>query len=131
MLSGNQAHGPQLEKTEATEERVCCEKGPAQSKTNKQNQNKCKGYLTVPKASRLQWVSQAINKSKDLGMASSLGASQLAPVVKNLPAKAGELRGAGSIPGLGRSPGGGHGNPLQYSCLENPHGQRSLAGYSL
>ena len=36
----------------------------------------------------------------------------------------------GSIPGLGRSPGKGHGNPLQYSCLENPHGQRSLAGYS-
>ena len=35
----------------------------------------------------------------------------------------------GLIPGLGRSPGGGHGNPLQYSCLENPHGQRSLAGY--
>ena len=37
----------------------------------------------------------------------------------------------GSIPGLGRRPGGGNGNPLQYSCLENPHGQRSLAGYSL
>ncbi|CAI9175329.1 unnamed protein product [Rangifer tarandus platyrhynchus] len=36
----------------------------------------------------------------------------------------------GSIPGLGRSPGGGHGNPLQYSCLKNPHGQRSLVGYS-
>ena len=35
-----------------------------------------------------------------------------------------------SIPGLGRSPGGGYGNPLQYSCLETPHGQRSLAGYS-
>ena len=35
------------------------------------------------------------------------------------------------IPGLGRSPGGGHGNPLQYSCLENPHGQRSLGSYSL
>ena len=34
------------------------------------------------------------------------------------------------IPGLGRSPGGGRGNPLQYSCLENPHGQRSLSGYS-
>ena len=33
-------------------------------------------------------------------------------------------------PGLGRSPGGGHGNPLQYSCLENPHGERSLVGYS-
>ena len=36
----------------------------------------------------------------------------------------------GSIPGLERSLGGGHGNPLQYSCLENPHGQRSLAGFS-
>ena len=36
----------------------------------------------------------------------------------------------GSISELGRSPGGGHGNPLQYSCLENPRGQRSLAGYS-
>ena len=36
----------------------------------------------------------------------------------------------GLIPGLGRSPGGGHGNLLQYSCLENPHGQRNLAGYS-
>ena len=36
----------------------------------------------------------------------------------------------GLIPGLGRSPGGGHGNPLQYSDLENPHGQRSLASYS-
>ena len=35
----------------------------------------------------------------------------------------------GLTPGLGRSPGGGHGNPLQYSCLENPHGQRSLVGY--
>ena len=36
----------------------------------------------------------------------------------------------GSVPGLGRLPGGGHGNPFQYSCLENPHGQRSLGGYS-
>ena len=36
----------------------------------------------------------------------------------------------GSVPGLGRCPGGWHGNALQYSCLENPHGQRSLAGYS-
>ena len=39
-------------------------------------------------------------------------------------------RQKGSVPGLGRSPGGGPGNPLQYSCLENPHGQRSLVGYS-
>ena len=36
----------------------------------------------------------------------------------------------GLIPGLGRSPGEGNSYPLQYSCLENPHGQRSLAGYS-
>ena len=36
----------------------------------------------------------------------------------------------GSIPGLGRSPGEGNGNPLQYSCLENPHGEKYLVGYS-
>ena len=40
--------------------------------------------------------------------------------VKNLPANAGDIGDTGSIPGSGRSPGGGHGNPLQYSCLENP-----------
>ena len=40
-------------------------------------------------------------------------------VVKNLPANAGGIRDAGLIPELERSPGGGHGNPLQYSCLEN------------
>ena len=40
-------------------------------------------------------------------------------MVKNPPASAGDKRDMGSIPGLGRSPGGGHGNPLQYSCLEN------------
>ena len=41
-------------------------------------------------------------------------------MVKNLPVNAGDVRDAGSIPGSGRSPGGGHGNPLRYSCLENP-----------
>ena len=41
-------------------------------------------------------------------------------MVKNLPACAGDIRDVGSIPGLGRFPGGGHGNLLQYSCLENP-----------
>ena len=51
-------------------------------------------------------------------------------MVKNLPSSAGDAKDAGSIPGLGRSPGGGHSNPLQYSCLKNPHGQRSLSGYS-
>ena len=44
----------------------------------------------------------------------------MALVVKSLPAKAGDAGDAGSIPGPGRSPGGGHGNSLQYSCLENP-----------
>ena len=46
-------------------------------------------------------------------------------MVQNLPANAGDIRDTGSIPGSGRSPGEGHGNPLQYSCLENPHGQRT------
>ena len=44
----------------------------------------------------------------------------VALVVKNLPANAGDVREAGSVPGWGRSPGGGNGNPLLYSCLENP-----------
>ena len=55
--------------------------------------------------------------------------NEVALVVKNLPASARDLRDAGLIPGSGRSPGEGNGNPLQYSCLENPHGQRRLAGY--
>ena len=55
--------------------------------------------------------------------------SQLALVVKNLPASAGDTRDVGSIPGSGRSPGEGHGNPV-HSCLESPHGQRSLIGYN-
>ena len=57
-------------------------------------------------------------------------ASQVALMVKNLPINAGDLRDVGLVPGLGRSPEGGHGNPLQYSCLEKPHGQRNLVGYS-
>ena len=51
------------------------------------------------------------------------GASQMALVVKNPPASAGDIRDTGSIPGLGRSPGVGHGNSLQYSCLGNPMNQ--------
>ena len=47
-------------------------------------------------------------------------------MVKNPPAR----RDLDLIPGLGRFPGGGNGKPLQYSCLENPHGQRSLEDYS-
>ena len=66
---------------------------------------------------------------------SVLGASQV--VLAGFPGSSAEKESGcnagdpGSIPGLGRSPGGGHGNPLQYSCLENPHGQRSLVDYSL
>ena len=48
------------------------------------------------------------------------GASQVALVVKNLSANAGDVRDKSSVPGLGRSPGEGNGNPLQYSCVENP-----------
>ena len=51
-------------------------------------------------------------------------------MVKNLPANAGDTSDVGSVPELGRIPVGRHGNTLQYSCLENPHGQRSLVGYS-
>ena len=55
-----------------------------------------------------------INNTYDL-----IWASQVALVVKNLPANAADNRDMGLIPGLGRSPGVGNGNPLQYSCLEN------------
>ena len=54
----------------------------------------------------------------------------VALVVKNLPANAGGIRNVGSVSRSKRSPGGGHGKPLQYSCLKNPHGQESVAGYS-
>ena len=48
--------------------------------------------------------------------------SQLALMIKKPPANAGDVRDVGLIPGSRRSPGGGHGNPLQYSCLDNPMG---------
>ena len=51
-------------------------------------------------------------------------------MVKNLSASAGDSRDAGSIPGSGRSPGEGNGNSLQDYCLESPHEERSLGGYS-
>ena len=62
------------------------------------------------------------SQCRGLGLTPAQGtrwASQVALVIKNPPANAGDIRGKGLIPGLGRSPGGGHGNPLQYSCLEN------------
>ena len=47
-------------------------------------------------------------------------------MIRNLPANSGDLRDAGSVPGSGRSPEGGHGNPFQYSCLENPMDRADL-----
>ena len=54
----------------------------------------------------------------------------MALVANNPPAIGGDIIDGGLISGLGRFNGGGHGNPLQYSCLENPHGQRRLVCYS-
>ena len=54
----------------------------------------------------------------------------MALVVKNSPAIVGDVRDMGSIPGLGRSPGGGHGNPLQYSCLGNPTDRGPWVSYN-
>jgi len=58
------------------------------------------------------------------------GASQVALVVKNPPSNTGDLRDSSWIPGLGKTPGGGHGNPLQYSCLENPLDRGTWKGYN-
>ena len=71
-------------------------------------------------------VAQSRTRLKQLSSSSSssgmpfLRASQMVLVIKNPPANAGDVREVGSILGSGRSPGGGHGNPLQYACLENP-----------
>ena len=75
----------------------------------KQGKNKC-------------WdVPNPINQLKWIGSNYSiLGASQVVLVVKNLPATGGDTRDVGLSPGSGKSPEGGHGNPLYYSCLENP-----------
>ena len=60
------------------------------------------------------------SKKKIFLVFSVVQASQVVLVVKNPPANAGDVRDTGSIPGLERSTGGGHGKPLQYSCLKNP-----------
>ena len=70
----------------------------------------------------IKQVSQPVDQATPLSTYPSpiFGASQVAPVVKNPPANAGDARVMGSIPGMGRFPGEGNGNPLQYSCLGNP-----------
>ena len=60
------------------------------------------------------------NWATELNWTDRTVASQVELVVKNPPARTGGIRDMSSFPGLGRSPGGGHGNPLQCSCLENP-----------
>ena len=75
--------------------------------------------VTMTLRSSVSWL--AVLRNLEIMSTRNYGrASQVALVVKNLPANAREVRDAGSIPGSGRSPGGGHGNPLQHSCLENP-----------
>ena len=90
--------------------------------------------LQLQKLAELTNCAREINVLSDIGSSSLTAvflqeftgefegerASQVALVVKNPPANAGDIRDMGSIPGLGRSPGGRYGNPLQYSCLENP-----------
>ena len=84
----------------------------------------CKGMVTSGPLSSWQMAHQNGNRNESVsylsGTLHSHLASQMSLVVKNLCADAGDLRDAGSIPGWGRSSGGRHGNPLQYSCLENP-----------
>jgi len=75
------------------------------------------------------YIIASIPVSWDL-LLSHFRASQVAQEVENLPASAGNARDVGLIPGLRRSPGGGHENPLQYSWLGESRGQRSLEGYS-
>ena len=67
-----------------------------------------------------EWNSVFLSRSNEIELPYNFKASQVALVVKNLLANARDLRDVGSISGSGRSPGGGHGNPLQCSCLENP-----------
>ena len=81
----------------------------------------------------IHWVSDAIQPPRPLLYmkgAKPLRASQVARVVKDLAATAGDAREVGLIPGSRKPLGGVNGNPLQYSCLEKSHGARSLVGYS-
>ena len=74
---------------------------------------------------RRQWIDEIIMHYLLIIQTSKYWSSQVALVVKKLPANAGDIRDGGSILELGRSPRGGHGNPLQYCCLENPLDRRA------
>ena len=77
-------------------------------------------------------VAQSQTRLKQLSSSSMVAETvkNLPETVKNLPETVKNAGDLSSVPRLGRSPGGGQGNPLQYSCLENPHGQRNLVGHS-
>ena len=82
-----------------------------------QKQNSLQGDVksSVPEillSKDLEWLKKSLKRD--------IRAPQVALVVKNLPANAGDTKDPGSVPGSGRSPGGGHGSPLQCSCLESP-----------
>ena len=76
------------------------------------------------------WLGSCLGRSLGrTGVCSGVRDFQMKLMVKNPPASAGDRRDASSIPGLGRSPGGGYGNPLLKFLPGESHGQRSLAGY--
>ena len=96
--------------------------------------------VSAPQGSFFQWPSWAdtANRASEISVRENTKRLQILSLPsaggfpggsagKESPCNAGDL---GLTPGMGRSPGGGHGNPLQYSCLEIPHGQRNLVGYS-
>ena len=83
------------------------------------NQNACTCQVSTPQTP-LGQKSCALDPSGSGPLYLITWASQVVLVVKNPPANAGDIRDASSIPGLRRSPRGGNGNPLQYSCLKNP-----------
>ena len=72
----------------------------------------------LPTVKKKRGTDHRPEKKEIFGKSVEAAASQMVLVVKNLPANAGDVRDVGSIPGLGRFPGGGHGNPLQNSCLQ-------------
>ena len=76
-------------------------------------------YSDLENSTDSPWSGKDSDMTEQLALTCVKG-SQVALVVKNPPANAGDIRDMGPIPGLGRSSAGGHGNPLQYSCLENP-----------
>ena len=99
------------------------------SAKSRENQDKLVSLLLRPHSNRFynpHFTGEETEAQRVISFAQDHGdrwATQVALVVKNLPANAGNIRGRGTIPGSGRCPGGGHGNSLQYSCLENPMGR--------